>query len=100
MCARACNRHHIVIKTPPFEIKEEGWGEFDMEIVLTAVEKGGDHPIAHDLNFQSEMYESTHTIVSSIEDVLPYPCDHCSIVWLIYCNPDIQKSQTSLHASS
>lgn len=56
----------IVIKTPPFEIKEEGWGEFDMEIVLTAVEKGGDYSIAHDLNFQSELYESKHVLVSCI----------------------------------
>ena len=36
-----------------------------MEIVLTAVEKGGDYPISHDLNFQSTRYESKHTIVSS-----------------------------------
>ncbi|KAI9793852.1 MAG: hypothetical protein M1816_007104 [Peltula sp. TS41687] len=49
-------------KSPPFEIKEEGWGEFDMEIILTAVEKGGDYPIKHDLNFQSEMYESQHVL--------------------------------------
>lgn len=35
-----------------------------MEIVLTAVEKGGEYSIAHDLNFQSEMYESKHVLVS------------------------------------
>ncbi|KAI9733351.1 MAG: hypothetical protein M1834_003435 [Cirrosporium novae-zelandiae] len=49
-------------KKPPFMIQEEGWGEFDMEIVLTAAEKGGDYPIAHDLNFQSNRYEAMHTI--------------------------------------
>ena len=35
-----------------------------MEIVLTAVEKGGDYPIAHDLNFQNEVYEAKHVLVS------------------------------------
>ncbi|KAI9794900.1 MAG: hypothetical protein M1833_007347 [Piccolia ochrophora] len=50
------------VKTPPFRIQEEGWGEFDMEIVLTAVERGGDYTIPHDLNFQSERYEAKHTI--------------------------------------
>ena len=34
-----------------------------MEIILTAVEKGGDHPIKHDLNFQHERYEANHVIV-------------------------------------
>ncbi|KAI9750659.1 MAG: Aminomethyltransferase, mitochondrial [Chaenotheca gracillima] len=51
-----------VVKTAPFRIAEEGWGEFDMDIVLTAAEKGGDHSIAHDLNFQKERYEAKHTL--------------------------------------
>jgi transcription initiation factor IIF auxiliary subunit len=34
-----------------------------MQIVLTGAHKGGDHPIDHDLNFQSERYEATHTVV-------------------------------------
>ncbi|KAH0547508.1 hypothetical protein FGG08_000233 [Glutinoglossum americanum] len=50
------------IKTPPFLLKEEGWGEFDMEIVFHTVEKGGDHSIAHDLNFQKETYDAKHTL--------------------------------------
>ncbi|KAI9820956.1 MAG: hypothetical protein M1832_003428 [Thelocarpon impressellum] len=50
------------VKTPPFKIQEEGWGEFDMDIVLTGVDKGGDHPIKHDLNFQHERYEATHVV--------------------------------------
>jgi transcription initiation factor IIF auxiliary subunit len=43
--------------------KEEGWGEFDMTIVLHA-EKGQEHSITHDLNFQKERYETKHTLVS------------------------------------
>ncbi|KAM5467468.1 transcription factor TFIIF complex subunit Tfg3 [Microsporum audouinii] len=48
------------IKSPPFRIEEEGWGEFDMQISLTAADK--DHLITHDLNFQSNKYESKHVI--------------------------------------
>ena len=51
-------------KKPPFKIEEKGWGEFDMTIVLTGAHKGGDHTLAHDLNFQSEKYEATHQVVS------------------------------------
>jgi transcription initiation factor IIF auxiliary subunit len=57
-------RIRIVFKKPPFRIQEEGWGEFDMEIILTATEKGGDHSIKHDLNFLQDRYEAKHTIVS------------------------------------
>ena len=55
---------HIAFTRPPFKIEEKGWGEFDMEIVLSAVDKGGEFPIPHDLNFQSTRYESKHQIVS------------------------------------
>ena len=51
---------------PPFKIQEEGWGEFDMTIVLTAPDKGGEHTIAHDLNFQEQRYETKHTVVSEM----------------------------------
>lgn len=54
----------VAIKKVPFKIQEEGWGEFDMEIMLSAVDKGGDHTLAHDLNFQTERYEAKHPIVS------------------------------------
>lgn len=50
-------------KDPPFRIAEEGWGEFDLSIVLTVMGKGGEHTIAHDLNFQSERYEADHKVV-------------------------------------
>lgn len=35
-----------------------------MNIVLTAIGKGGDHTLPHDLNFQSERYEAKHQVVS------------------------------------
>lgn len=56
---------YTVVKQPPFLIREKGWGEFDMTITLTPVgaPKGGDTPLQHDLNFQQERYESTHTVV-------------------------------------
>jgi hypothetical protein len=56
----------IVLKKPPFLLQEQGWGEFDMELVLHAVDKGGDHFIKHDLNFHKNKYETVHTVVSSL----------------------------------
>lgn len=53
-----------VFKKPPFRIDEKGWGEFEMTIVLSGMHKGGDHTLDHDLNFQQERYEATHTVVS------------------------------------
>ena len=53
----------LALQQPPFRISEEGWGEFDMNIVLTAAEKGGEHTIVHDLNFQQSQYEAKHPIV-------------------------------------
>jgi transcription initiation factor IIF auxiliary subunit len=52
--------------TPPFGIEEEGWGEFDMSITLTTIDKGGEHNILHDLNFQKSRYEADHTIVGGL----------------------------------
>ena len=49
---------------PPFRIQEEGWGEFDMVLVLTPKDKGAEITVAHDLNFQSEHYETKHPIVN------------------------------------
>ena len=51
-------------RRPPFRIDEKGWGEFDMQIVLTPIgaSKSGEHTLAHDLNFQQERYESTHNV--------------------------------------
>lgn len=33
-----------------------------MQITLSALAKGGEHTVDHDLNFQSERYEAKHTI--------------------------------------
>lgn len=52
-----------VLKTPPFRIQEEGWGEFDLPIGLTADNK--EHSVTHDLNFAQPRYESKHVIVRS-----------------------------------
>lgn len=62
---RGLVNNSTVIKKPPFRIDEKGWGEFDMTIVLTAVGKGGDHTLDHDLNFQAERYEAKHQVVST-----------------------------------
>lgn len=51
-------------KTPPFRIQEKGWGEFDMLLLLTPKDKGAEIQVAHDLNFQSEHYETKHPIAS------------------------------------
>lgn len=47
---------------PPFRCQNEGWGEFDLTIDLYAVEKGGKHTLAHDLNFAQPRYEAKHVI--------------------------------------
>ncbi|GFF40922.1 hypothetical protein IFM46972_06366 [Aspergillus udagawae] len=47
-------------KNPPFRISEEGWGEFDLQIGLTAADK--EHFLTHDLNFAQSRYESKHVI--------------------------------------
>ncbi|KXG47391.1 SAS complex, SAS5 subunit/transcription initiation factor IID, subunit 14 [Penicillium griseofulvum] len=48
-----------VFKQPPFRIQEEGWGEFDMSIELTADKS---YTIQHDLNFAQTRYESKHVL--------------------------------------
>jgi len=45
-----------------------------MEVVLHAIDKGGDHSIRHDLNFQKNKYESVHPIVSLELSPLPGGC--------------------------
>ncbi|KAM0477049.1 hypothetical protein ACHAPX_006008 [Trichoderma viride] len=48
---------------PPFICSNEGWGEFEIGIDLYTTEKTKLAPIIHDLNFQQEKYEVTHTVV-------------------------------------
>jgi transcription initiation factor IIF auxiliary subunit len=62
MVTTVADSRTTVFKRPPFRIQEEGWGEFDMQIGLTAGDK--EHVIGHDLNFASARYESKHPIVS------------------------------------
>ncbi|KAK4696521.1 transcription initiation factor TFIID/TFIIF subunit, partial [Lecanoromycetidae sp. Uapishka_2] len=57
------DRQIQTFKRAPFRIQEKGWGEFDIIITVTGIDKGGDHAIAHDLNFQSERYETKHTVI-------------------------------------
>lgn len=77
-----------MVKTPPFRIQEEGWGEFDMQIGLTAADK--EHFVTHDLNFAQNRYESKHLIVSTrtSSDQSVVQCSHPVTV-------DIQKPQAS-----
>ncbi|CAA22554.1 TFIID, TFIIF, Ino80, SWI/SNF, and NuA4 complex YEATS family subunit Tfg3 [Schizosaccharomyces pombe] len=44
------------IRKPPFQIKEQGWGEFEMEIIIYYADKGGEHRFLHYLHFQQEHY--------------------------------------------
>src|SRR5271156_5920772 len=53
----------IDFKKQPFKLEEQGWGEFDMTILLHHAEKGGQTTIHHDLNFQAPKYENTHVLV-------------------------------------
>ncbi|CCJ30677.1 unnamed protein product, partial [Pneumocystis jirovecii] len=49
-------------KKPPFKIEEHGWGEFEMDIVISYAERGGETTIKHDLNFQQTKYENEHIL--------------------------------------
>lgn len=51
-------------KEPPFRVAEEGWGEFDMQIVPMQVGKTELEVVQHDLNFREQTYETTHEVVS------------------------------------
>jgi transcription initiation factor IIF auxiliary subunit len=43
-----------------------------MTIVLTAIGKGGDHTLDHDLNFQAERYEAKHQVVCPTTTIQVY----------------------------
>jgi transcription initiation factor TFIID/TFIIF subunit len=49
-------------KRQPFRIEEQGWGEFEMAIVLHIAERGGEHTVAHDLNFAENEYVADHVL--------------------------------------
>lgn len=48
-------------KEPPFKISEQGWGEFDMTILLHLIGKV-ERKVSHDLHFLEERYTEDHTI--------------------------------------
>lgn len=53
------------LKTPPFRVEEQGWGEFDVPIAVHLVGvagKQGERKFSHDLNFLQERYTVDHTI--------------------------------------
>lgn len=53
------------LKTPPFRVEEQGWGEFDIPILVHLVGllgKAAVRNISHDLNFLSERYVVDHPI--------------------------------------
>lgn len=53
------------LKTQPFKIEEQGWGEFDIPIAIHLVGlngKLGERKFNHDLNFLQEKYTVDHTI--------------------------------------
>jgi transcription initiation factor TFIID/TFIIF subunit len=49
-------------KKPPFRIEEQGWGEFDLGIVLHFADKAGEQTLSHDLNFAQNEYLVDHTV--------------------------------------
>lgn len=53
------------LKSPPFKVEEQGWGEFDVPIAVHLVGisgKAGERKFNHDLNFLQETYTVDHTI--------------------------------------
>lgn len=53
------------LKTQPFKVEEQGWGEFDIPITVHIVGLSGkqsERKFNHDLNFLQETYTLDHTI--------------------------------------
>lgn len=53
------------LKTQPFRVEEQGWGEFDIPIsvhILGLNGKAGERKFNHDLNFLSEKYINDHVV--------------------------------------
>ncbi|KAK8441497.1 transcription factor TFIIF complex subunit Tfg3 [Candidozyma auris] len=53
------------LKSPPFRVEEQGWGEFDIPIAVHLVGlpgKQGERKFNHDLNFLQETYTVDHQI--------------------------------------
>lgn len=57
---------YIEVSEYPFTLQEKGWGEFDMKVMLYFADKStAPYVVDHDLNFQLERYEVSHTLVIS-----------------------------------
>lgn len=72
-----------VLKSPPWRVAEDGWGEFELKIDLQDV-SGKTHEFLHDLNFQQAKYEVKHVItfknpkpalLAALRDSGPVPGD-------------------------
>lgn len=64
-----------------------------MEIVLTATEKGGEHSLPHDLNFQSERYEAKHNVVGLSGGTPGFPRAHAFADGNFDSRPDLQEPE-------
>ncbi|ANB15968.1 TATA-binding protein-associated factor TAF14 [Sugiyamaella lignohabitans] len=62
ICKGIGNLTSQVLKKVPFKIEEQGWGEFDLGIVLHMVDKSGEHTLSHDLNFATNEYKNDHLL--------------------------------------
>lgn len=54
------------LKQPPFRVEEQGWGEFDIPIlvhILGLAGKAGERKFNHDLNFVKERYVNDHEVL-------------------------------------
>jgi transcription initiation factor IIF auxiliary subunit len=65
-------------KQPPFRLEEQGWGEFELKLVLHPLGRGAaDVTLMHDLNFLEERYESVRDVVCFFASRQPDTADHC-----------------------
>ncbi|KAJ2523329.1 transcription factor TFIIF complex subunit Tfg3 [Coemansia sp. RSA 2049] len=54
----------IVVTRAPFRVEEEGWGEFDLVVIVHMVNSPDTYKIVHDLNFQEgESYTKRYPFV-------------------------------------
>jgi transcription initiation factor IIF auxiliary subunit len=63
-----CFELFLDIKEEPYLLKEEGWGEFDLRIMLHFVDDFAPREIiVFDLNFKEPRYFKLHPVVSKSE---------------------------------
>lgn len=67
MCVcRYATNHGVLLacKKVPFEVKEQGWGQFELQIVLNFKDKSiKSKTLKHDLTFVEDHYEISHELV-------------------------------------